>query len=107
MNKEECESIGGEWIEGYKKSDGKYVRSYCRTHDSTYPRFKYKKEQIGDQKGEFSKYNNYDVGIIKDPSQKYTYMIVKDNHDLWMGQSPTKNSAKKALKRRLKRIDKR
>ena len=107
MDKEECERKGGEWIQGYRKKDRTYVKSYCRVHDLSYPRFKYKKEPIGDQKGEFTKYNNYDMGIIKDPSQKYTYMIMKDNNDLWMGQSPTKSSAKKALRRNLKRIEKR
>ena len=30
MNKSDCESLGGEWINEYRKKDGTMVRSYCR-----------------------------------------------------------------------------
>lgn len=33
MDKEECESIGGEWVKAYKKYDGTYVKSFCRRKD--------------------------------------------------------------------------
>lgn len=30
MNKNECESLGKLWVEGYKKEDGGYVHGYCK-----------------------------------------------------------------------------
>lgn len=30
VNKFDCESLGGEWVNEYRKKDGTLVRSYCR-----------------------------------------------------------------------------
>jgi len=34
MNKEECEGMGKEYVEGYRKKDGTYVKGYCKTRSS-------------------------------------------------------------------------
>ena len=31
MNKSDCEALGGEWVDEYRKSDGTIVKSYCRS----------------------------------------------------------------------------
>lgn len=33
MNKGECESMGGEWVESYRKEDGTHVKSFCRRNN--------------------------------------------------------------------------
>jgi hypothetical protein len=30
MNREECETIGGEWVKGYRRKDGTEVHGFCR-----------------------------------------------------------------------------
>ena len=56
MDKFECESIGGEWVRGYKKYDGTYVKSFCRKKDD--------------------KNNKDDKRIIEKENKKYTSFLI-------------------------------
>jgi hypothetical protein len=29
-SKEQCESLGGKWVKGYHRKDGKLVHAFCR-----------------------------------------------------------------------------
>lgn len=62
MNKGECESMGGEWVESYRKEDGTHVKSFCRRNNHN----------------KIDKKNMENKALIKRQNKKFAESLVYD-----------------------------